>query len=278
MKTRHYFSTSILFILPNYYNGEVNKVKALLILSLCILTAYSFWFEPSNLEVTHHELQFGNGERLIKIAQLSDLHTTGLGKLEQKVIDKLAVERPDLILITGDIANPNGKTQGYLDVLTKINAPLGVYFVSGNWEVWTPIEKLPEILEKANISNLENRIKNIKDNIWLIGFADELEGSPDLSILDGIPQGAIKVSIFHSPSFFHQVNDIQLSLSGHSHGGQVRLPFIGALWVPDGTDRFVAGWFEKGESKMYVSRGIGTSILPIRFGCRPELAIFRVHY
>ena len=164
------------------------------------------------------------------------------------------------------------------DLHTKGLATLGVYFVSGNWEYWTPIANQELLLEKANIKNIENRALNLLDNIWVLGFEDELEGMPDLSMMSQVPEHAVKIAVFHSPSFFHKIGNIHLSLSGHSHGGQVRLPLVGALWVPAGTDRFDMGWFEKGKSKMYVSRGIGTSILPIRFLCSPELAIFTIAY
>ncbi len=164
------------------------------------------------------------------------------------------------------------------DLHTKGLATLGAYFVSGNWEYWTPIANQELLLEKANIKNIENRALNLLDNIWVLGFEDELEGMPDLSMMSQVPEHAVKIAVFHSPSFFHKIGNIHLSLSGHSHGGQVRLPLVGALWVPAGTDRFDMGWFEKGKSKMYVSRGIGTSILPIRFLCSPELAIFTIAY
>lgn len=256
----------------------MNKVKTIL-LGICLPSLfYALWFEPNNLEVTRHSLIFGQSGKKLKIAHISDLHTKGLATLEKKLIDALTLEKPDVILISGDIATPKGTMQGYHDVISKFKAPLGVYFVSGNWEYWTPIANQELLLEKANIKNIENRALNLLDNIWVLGFEDELEGMPDLSMMSQVPEHAVKIAVFHSPSFFHKIGNIHLSLSGHSHGGQVRLPLVGALWVPAGTDRFDMGWFEKGKSKMYVSRGIGTSILPIRFLCSPELAIFTIAY
>jgi predicted MPP superfamily phosphohydrolase len=69
-----------------------------------------------------------------------------------------------------------------------------------------------------------------------------------------------------------------LAFAGHSHGGQIRLPFIGALWTPEGTGKYDAGWFQEGKAKMYVSRGLGNLILPIRFNCKPEISFIRVSY
>lgn len=256
--------------------NRVNRIVLAVFAALLII--YAFWYEPNNLEVTRHVLSYGNTGKILKIAHITDLHTSGLGRLEANLIDHLSKEHPDVILISGDIATPNGTMSGYLEVLRKIKAPLGIYFVSGNWEYWTPIEDQSSLLKNSHIENIENRAIHLKDNIWILGFEDELEGQPDLSLMDQFPNDAIKIAMFHSPSFFKQVHDIDLSLSGHSHEGQVRLPFIGALWVPDGTDKFDMGWFGKGNSKMYVSKGIGTSILPVRFLCRPELAMFNIKY
>ncbi len=81
------------------------------------------------------------------------------------------------------------------------------------------------------------------------------------------------IMLFHSPSAFDSAaRDGDLAFAGHTHGGQVRLPFVGALWTPPGSGRFLEGWYEQGGARMLVSRGVGTSMVPVRFLCSPEVA------
>jgi len=164
-------------------------------------------------------------------------------------------------------------------VLSKFKAPLGVYFVQGNWEYWEPIKELRNILKKTNIVDLTNKNIHLKDNLWLVGFDDELAGSPDLEAYRKVPDKSKILSIFHSPVLFESINNnTDIAFAGHSHGGQVRLPFIGSLWTPESTGKYDSGWFNEGRAKMYVSRGLGNSILPIRFNCKPEIAFIKVKY
>ncbi len=115
--------------------------------------------------------------------------------------------------------------------------------------------------------------------IVLVGLDDELEGSPQISSYEGVPAEAKVISIFHSPELINSIKSrTNLAFAGHSHGGQISIPLVGSLWLPNGTGNYDQGRFEKGTSKMYVSRGIGTSILPIRVNCSPELAIIGISY
>lgn len=257
------------------------KLKRTLIgLSLIALSMiYAFFIEPNWIEVTHHKIKIGETSKTIKIAQISDLHTKGLGYLEKNLIEKISTEKPDAIFITGDLATPGGTSQGYRDVLKQFKAPLGVYFITGNWEEWEPIPELSQILKEARIENLTNQKKLIVDRLWIVGFEDDLTKNPKSSTLTEIPTTDHILAFFHSPSFFKKIeSNIDLAFSGHTHGGQVRIPLIGHIVLPPGSDNYDAGWFQGIKSKMYVNRGIGTSILPIRMFCRPELSIFEIQY
>jgi predicted MPP superfamily phosphohydrolase len=95
--------------------------------------------------------------------------------------------------------------------------------------------------------------------------------------LHEVPQDVYTILAFHAPGFFDQVaGRVPLTLAGHTHGGQVRFPLVPVFWLPRGSGRYLEGWYGADDSRMYVSRGIGTSTLPIRFLCRPELAIITV--
>lgn len=257
----------------------MKTLKIFVLLIPIFILIYSTCFEPFQLEDTFHEVTIGESGKSLLVAHVTDLHTDGLGTIELKLIDSIRSNKPDIIFITGDIATPGGTAKGYEDVLSKLKAPLGVYFVQGNWEYWEPIKELSHILKRADIVDITNKHLHIKDDLWLVGLDDELAGSPQIDTFEGIPENRKKISIFHSPALFKSINmKTDLAFAGHSHGGQIRIPFIGSLWTPKGTDKYDSGWFEEGQAKMYVSRGIGNSILPIRFNCRPEVAFIKVNY
>jgi predicted MPP superfamily phosphohydrolase len=257
----------------------MKTLKIFVLLIPIFILIYSTCFEPYQLESTFHEVTIGTSGKNLLVVHVTDLHTDGLGAIELKLIDSIRSNKPDIIFITGDIATPDGTAKGYEDVLSKLKAPLGVYFVQGNWEYWEPIKELRDILKKANIAELTNKSILIKDDLWLVGLDDELAGSPRIDTFDGVPENRKNISIFHSPALFKSISHkTDLAFAGHSHGGQIRLPFIGSLWTPEGTDKYDSGWFEEGKAKMYVSRGIGNSILPIRLNCRPEVAFIKINY
>jgi predicted MPP superfamily phosphohydrolase len=257
----------------------MKKIKLIIFIIPFSVLFYSIFFEPLELENTFHEVTIGNSGQSLVVAHVTDLHTKGLGEIELKVIDSLNLNKPDIIFITGDITTPSGTSSGYEEVLSKLKAPLGTFFVQGNWEYWEPEKELNKILKKYGIVNLTNNSINLNDNLWLVGLDDQLAGTPSIEIYKYVPKKTKVISLFHTPILFESIKEkSHLAFAGHSHGGQARLPFIGALWTPEGTGKYDSGWFQGGIGKMYVSRGIGNSILPIRFNCRPELAYIKINY
>lgn len=249
-------------------------VVAVLVAALAV---YASWIEPYWIEVTHHHIAAPLKSR-IKIAHLTDIHTYGLGRRERKLLKVLDTEQPDVIVITGDSINTTSDYPGLREVLTRLHAPLGVWVVRGNHEDWWPVDHEEEFYKSAGVRLLVNSSAEVRDGIWFIGIDDFYAGSPDLKkAFAGVPESAYKVALFHSPIYFEKEAGLSdLVLAGHSHGGQVRFPFIGAPYSPPFCGKFIEGWFELRGTKMYVSRGIGTSILDVRFLCRPEIAIITV--
>ena len=243
-----------------------------LILLSTYLFIYSFYLEPFWLEVSHYQIK-ADVKVPIKIAHITDFHTLGIGRLEEKVFNSLESENPDLIVVTGDTKAEKGTYQNCRDVLSRLSARYGVWVIPGNWEYWTPPVEINNDEKIKEIHFLVNQNHRVRDDIWIIGLDDALAGHPNIDeAIKGLPSKIFKLVLLHSPAYFDYSFKIgDLFLAGHSHGGQVRLPLIGALWVPPGTGKYVQGWFEKSRSKMYVSRGLGTSIIPVRFLCRPEL-------
>jgi len=236
-----------------------------------------FFIEPFRIEVTHSTL-LAPVSLPLKIAHLADLHTTGLGKSERKLLELLDAEQPDVIIITGDTLGYGYRKDRTIPLITRLHAPLGVWFVRGNWETRYPFKNEHAFYSNAGIHLLLNEGALIRFDIWLAGLDDPSSARPDLdAALANAPQDAYKIAAFHAPGYFDTIaGRVPLVLAGHTHGGQVRIPLLPVLWLPDGCGRYVEGWYEVRGSRMYVSRGIGTSFLPIRFLCRPELAILTI--
>lgn len=273
----------------NYFQAVFFKIKFFMkkkniILFLTLIggmtLGYAYFIETNWLEITRHQIYLkSNSNKKLKIIQISDLHTKGIGSIEKKMIEAVQNEKPDFIFLTGDIATPGGTNFGYEKVLKEIKAKKSIYYIPGNWEDWEPITDLPNILKRNNIIDMTNKSIRLDEKLWLTGFADAPTGNPDLSILKTIPYVDKIISIFHSPIFFDEVsNSIDLAFAGHTHGGQIRLPLIGSIALPPGSGDYDQGWFAKNRAKMYVNRGIGTSIVPLRFFCRPEISIFEINY
>ncbi|PYV93139.1 MAG: hypothetical protein DMG05_02420 [Acidobacteria bacterium] len=281
---------------------------ALSVSAAVIAALDAFWIEPDWIEVTHHRV-FAPLASPLKIAHLTDLHTHGLGRRERRMLALLEAERPDLIVITGDTVFNGGYDEMFRDaprrlkrgqpstarglslgrenggryetcreVLERLHAPLGVWLVRGNWEHWWPVNDERGFYKSVGINFLLNAGKPARDDVWILGFDDEVVGSPNLeAALVNVPPGAFKIALFHSPAYFERIaGRCNLAFAGHTHGGQVRLPFLRPLWLPTGCGKFLEGWYEQEGSRMYVSRGIGTSSLNVRFLCRPELAFITV--
>ena len=274
----------------------------------CTIAVDAFLIEPDWIEVTHHHVSAPLASPL-KIAHLTDIHVRVLGARERRMITLIDQEKPDLIAITGDsISNAHAfdifeketdlptaqiggsnpyvpveppfdqRYAGCIRVLQQLHAPLGVFFVRGNWEHWRRIRDERKFSEVSGVRFLQNASSQIAPGVWIIGVDDALFGSPDLqAALRDVPATAYKILLFHSPVYFRKAaGQCDLVLAGHTHGGQVYLPFLVRLWLPPGCGEFLAGWYEKQGSQMYVSRGIGMSTVDVRFLCRPELAIITV--
>jgi predicted MPP superfamily phosphohydrolase len=257
------------------------RIIFLALVFLVFATAfYAYQIEPFHIEVTRHQIS-APLHSPIKIAHLSDLHTYGIGRRERKMLGILEQEKPDLIVITGDLISAADGLEGCLEVLRHMKAPLGVWIVLGNHENWTSQSvrtaygTFRDYYESGGANFLSNSNKRIRDDLWLIGLDDPMTGKPDIDTARlGVPENAYTICLFHSPAYFDKAAEkCDLVLAGHSHGGQVRVPFMKPLWLPKECNNYDEGWFERNGSKMYVSRGIGTSVFPVRFNCRPEIAI-----
>ena len=221
----------------------------------------------------------------LRIVQLSDLHLqpyTEIDLIEQAV--ELANDlQPDLVALTGDYVLSTGEAIVDLaPVLGRLRGRLGVYGVLGNHDMWQRPDTIVRELENVGVTMLVNQGINLsiergkdRGELYLAGLSDGLTGSPDLEqALAPKPAEAICILLMHVPDVadtYALDGRIALQLSGHSHGGQVRLPGVGALILPPLGQKYDQGLYRVHDMWLYTNRGIGVTGPPVRFGCRPEV-------
>ena len=251
-----------------------------------------FLREPFQLDVTRLTVvspRLPAGFDGLKIVQLSDLHLHHISRAYRTAIDVIRRERPHLVVITGDLVDRPEETSACLEFLSELRAAarVPVVVVPGNWDHRAFPTKQgiaawhKRLQAETGIRVLANQnvvLHRHGDRMWLVGTDDPYFGHADLDAsFKGVPDTAFALVLTHAPEAFEELAQrpaARLILAGHTHGGQVRLPFIGAVRVPSryGT-RFARGLFKLGDTFFYVNAGMGMSHLPIRFLCRPELTV-----
>jgi hypothetical protein len=220
----------------------------------------------------------------LRICQITDVHHgpyLGIEHVHDAVA--LAVEqKPDLFVLTGDLSHRKEWSVGPVwDAMTPLEAPLGVWSVMGNHDWWHGIEASRQGARDAGITMLDNRAVPLVrggERLWLAGVGDLWEDEQDLAgALRGVPEDEPVIVLTHNPDYADEMADrrVKLMLAGHSHGGQIRPPLMGPLKVPNKM-KYASGLVQTSVSQIYISRGIGMSILPFRFNCRPELPVFEL--
>jgi predicted MPP superfamily phosphohydrolase len=258
------------------------------------MVMYGFWWEPLRLQVTFQKLVT---EKLpphfsIRILHLGDLHVERPTSREKKITQKIAELKPDLILFSGDILNlsylhdPQAQ-EAARSLFQAWQAPLGTYLVSGSPAVDLP-EILPGLLENLPVTWLKGQKVTIvhgNGSFDLIGLECTHRPHVDGPILENLlsqPGSSFKLLLYHSPDLAPLAarQGIDLQLSGHTHGGQIRLPWFGALFT--GClygKRFEAGRYLVENLTLYITRGIGlegSSAPRVRFLCRPEVILWEI--
>ncbi len=254
---------------------------------------YANRIEPSLLELNELEIKhplIPKGLEGLRIIQFSDTHLGFQYDLSQfkKLVTKINQLKPDIILFTGDLMDePNKYTKlnDLIPILTKLHAPLGKYCIFGNHDHGGyGSEIYRNIMESTNFKVLLNQSVKIelkdRSSFFLVGIDDAMLGNPDLPLaLKNVPNNHFNLLLSHAPDLAETAAQypIHWQLSGHSHGGQVKLPILGALIMPPFAQRYPEGLYKiegKYPLNLYVNRGIGTTRLPFRFMAKPELTIF----
>jgi uncharacterized protein len=214
-----------------------------------------------------------------RVAVIADLHT-GSGHVDEKRVARVvaAVNRraPDLVVLLGDYVTPEAPEQSperVAALLGELRAPLGVFAVLGNHDWARDGERVASALRGAGIAVLENQ-SLCAGPLWVAGVADATTRRPDVGpALAHVPDGAPILLLSHDPRVFPEVPaSVALTVSGHTHGGQVGIPGIRQP-VIDVPERYASGPAEHEGRHLFVSRGVGTSRLPIRFLAPPEVPV-----
>jgi predicted MPP superfamily phosphohydrolase len=239
--------------------------------------------------VTRHRLVLPIREPL-RVAQLSDLHYGPYireGSVRSWVAQAQA-ENADLIVITGDVVDRwlRRPLAPLTQALSGLHAPLGVWACLGNHDRerfgFADIGALARTLAEAGITLLVNQGVLVRNDLFLAAVDDLSTGHSDLeAALRDAPGGVATLLLCHQPDFFPEMTlHVDLTLAGHTHGGQVRLPFIGTPVTSSSYgERYLEGWAPPPDARFgkgYVSRGLGVSMLPVRLNCPAELAVFDI--
>lgn len=265
-----------------------------LILLFGLLLLWGFFIEPNRLVVREQTIQIANWPQQLdglRIAVLSDIHAGGSFIDDKKL--RLVVERtnelhPELIVILGDYMSGNGWVSRRVEpevfgaILKDFSAPLGTYSVLGNHDWWYVGDKVRAGLEQNGIKVLENDVLPINargTSLWLVGLSDLWTRPQHVEqTVAKVPEGQTLIALTHNPDIFPNVPErVPLLLAGHTHGGQVRFPLIGSIVEASRFgERYVRGHVFENNHHLFVTTGIGTSIMPVRFGVTPEIVLLTV--
>jgi uncharacterized protein len=277
------------------WRARLNLVFALLLLAALLCVIWGTLIEPNRLVVNQQAIQIDTWPKELgglRIALIGDLHTGSPFIDDQKlerIVELTNQQNPDLIVLLGDYVNRETWHAHLVEPevtaahMKGLHAPLGVYAILGNHDWWYNGEKVQKAFEQAGIRVLENDVTEIKwreKSFWIVGFADYWSLRFRINeTLSKVPPGAAMIAISHNPDIFARVPaTVQLLLAAHTHGGQVNFPLIGTPIVPSRYgSRYTAGHIFENGHHLFVTTGIGTSILPVRFRVTPEIVILTIN-
>jgi uncharacterized protein len=275
--------------------GKSNVVKSVVAAGSALAAvgagamAYARYVEPNWLEVTDVELTL---PRLApsfdgyRIAQFSDLHmeTWRNWTTLAEVIARANASDPDLVVITGDFVDEHAGAiaDRLTEALSQLSARDGVVAIMGNHDYWGDADQVRRMLKKAVVRDLSNDVMTLRrgnERLHIAGLDSYMQMKARFDrVLECLPDdGAAAILLAHEPDFAYlsaPTGRFDLQLSGHSHGGQVRVPGLMQMVLPPFARRFIAGLRRVKGMYVYTNRGLGMSGVNMRFNCRPELTVF----
>ena len=270
---------------------RIRVIFAAIPLLLGCIVFWAFLIEPNRLVVHRETITIAKWPRELdglKIAVLSDIHAGGWLIDEEKlglIVERTNQLQPELIVILGDYMVGESSTSQTMDppvfasVLKDFRPTLGVYSVLGNHDWWWDGPRVRRGLEANSIKVLDDEVVEVKargSSVWLAGLADLWTRPQRIEqTISRIPEGAPVIALTHNPDIFPRLPQrVQLLLAGHTHGGQIRFPIIGMVVEPSRVGaHYARGHVFEDNHHLFVTTGIGTSILPLRFGVPPEIVL-----
>lgn len=257
------------------------------------LAADSVLLEPNRPRIVRQEIPLRRWPTRLEgftIALLSDFHYDSHFSVHplRSAIGMVNGLHPELIVLTGDFVSVSlfgdpvaaaSAAEPCAQLLRRMQAPYGLWAVMGNHDASTDPDLVTSALRSSGIQVLSNQsipVERDGGRFWLGGVDDVLDGSPDLdATLHPIPADEAAVVLVHEPDYADHVarHPVDLQLSGHSHGGQVRLPFVRPLYLPDLARKYVWGLYKIGGLALYTNPGLGTVGVPVRLNCPPEITL-----
>ncbi len=254
---------------------------------------YGYFVEPNRLKVERVTVKLrrlASAAHGTRIAQISDIHMGGWMNAQrlQRVADVVLAEQPDVLLLTGDYlighifnANAEQSLQSLVDILAPLAKSIPSFAILGNHDYWTNPEAVREMLRLSNIRDLTNTVFTFSrggESLYLCGVDDIWEGDVRLDqVLKQLPERGAAILMAHEPDYADtsaKTGRFDLQVSGHSHGGQVVVPFYGAPILPYLGQKYPSGLYRVGDMLQYTNRGVGMLDPPVRVNCPPEITVF----
>jgi predicted MPP superfamily phosphohydrolase len=274
---------------------SIKKQKYILLIILLAMFVFVIW---QNNSITTTAFDYSSSKIPVEfnnftVAQISDLHNKRFGFKQSRLLKKLEAVSPDVILVTGDLIDRRKyNLDAAMDFIEGALRIAPVYYVSGNHEAWSgQYSVIKENLQEAGVIVLEDAKAELTrggSSIIISGVSDPdfltnsyIEGTDTSSMEEVLKKWSnmdeLKILISHRPELFdlYVENSMDIIFAGHAHGGQFRMPFIGGLVAPDQGlfPKYTSGSYVEDNSTMYVSRGLGNSIIPVRMFNRPEIVV-----
>src|SRR5438552_9548790 len=272
----------------------IRAALAIVLLFILACLGWGFFIEPNRLVVRQSTIQIDNWPKELsglRIAMIGDIHTGGPfiddNKL-RKIVELANQQNPDLIVLLGDYMSPNSwhshrvEPEVTASALKNLKAPLGVYAILGNHDWWYNGERVKRAFEQNGIRILEDEVAEVKwraGSFYLAGLADLWTRPQHVNeTIAKVPSDSPIIALTHNPDVFPNLpQSVPLMLAAHTHGGQVNLPLIGTPIVPSRFGpKYTAGPIYENGHHLFVTTGIGTSILPVRFRVTPEIVILTI--
>ncbi len=251
------------------------------------IAADAFGLEAHRVVLTRHDVRIAGLPATLdglRIAQVSDVHFPGNQIAARAALEHLHNENPHIVLLTGDMTESQRALRHVRTFAAEARGSVATVAILGNWEhrVGAVGTLARDVYRSAGVDLLVNQFRTIDvagAPLTLVGLDDPVLGRPDLSeARDGLVPGSTEIWLVHAPGYASSPPRSTsarpaLLLAGHTHGGQIRIPFLPPP-KPTGAGRFLEGWYYDTFAPLYVSRGVGTTSIPARFRCPAELPVF----